>query len=152
MRIDRATRWIGAPAGLVYGALTTRDAVQTWLPPAAARGLIHAFEPRAGGPFRMTLVFENRGAVRRKSSEDTDVVEGYFLELKPDQLVRQAFTFVSDDPAFAGTMVMTWLLTPAGSGTQVEVSAENVPPGISPRDHQQGMESSLANLAKFLEG
>jgi uncharacterized protein YndB with AHSA1/START domain len=100
----------------------------------------------------MTLVFETPGETgARKSTENTDIVEGEFLELKPQELLRQSFTFVSDDPDFAGVMEMTWLLTPVDGGTQVEVTAGHVPPGITPRDHQQGMGSSLANLAKFLE-
>ncbi len=152
MRVDRAVRWMRAPAGSIYRALTTRDAVQTWLPPAGARGLVHEFEPRPGGPMRITLTFETSGETGAgKSSENTDVVEGEFLELVPDQLVRQRFTFVSDDPAFAGAMVMTWRLTPRNGGAEVEITAEDVPPGIRPEDHQQGMQSSLANLAKFVE-
>ena len=65
--------------------------------------------------------------------------------------MRQAFAFESDDPALAGTMTMTWELTPAVGGTAVEVVAENVPAGISKEDHRVGMESSLANLALLVE-
>ena len=50
--------------------------------------------------------------------------------------MRQAFAFESDDPALAGTMTMTWELTPAVGGTAVEVVAENVPAGISKEDHR----------------
>lgn len=152
MRVDRAVRWMRASAGSIYRALTDRDAVQTWLPPAGARGLVHEFESRPGGPMRITLIFERSGdSGAGKSSENTDVIEGEFLEFLPDQLVRQRFTFVSDDPAFAGAMVMTWRLTPRDGGTDVEITAEHVPPGIRPEDHQQGMRSSLSNLAKFVE-
>jgi len=48
-------------------------------------------------------------------------------------------------------MIMTWVLTPAVDGTLVEVLAEDVPVGISKEDHQAGMESSLANLARLVE-
>lgn len=152
MRVDRASRQLMAPPEAVYLALTNREAVQAWLPPAGARGVIHAFEPRPGGPFRMTLVFDTPGETgTRKSSENEDVVEGEFRELIPGRLVQQTFTFASDDPSFAGVMLMTWRLIPAEGGTEVEVTAEHVPQGISPADHRQGMESSLANLAKFVE-
>lgn len=152
MRVDRATRQIVAPAELVYRALTDRAAVQIWLPPTGARGVIDAFEPTPGGLFHMTLIFDTAGDTgARKSSQNTDTVKGRFLELIPKQLVRQSFTFVSDDPSFAGVMLMTWLLKPANGETLVEVSAEHVPPGISPSEHQQGMQSSLANLAAFVE-
>jgi hypothetical protein len=63
----------------------------------------------------------------------------------------QAVDFVSDDPAFAGTMTMTWDVVPDGDATRVVITAADVPAGISPEDHTVGMQSSLANLAGFLE-
>jgi uncharacterized protein YndB with AHSA1/START domain len=100
----------------------------------------------------MTLVFETPGETgARKSSPNADVISGEFLELIPNAAIRQRFTFVSDDPAFAGAMVMTWRLISRDTETEVSISAENVPPGIDPGDHQRGMHSSLANLAKFAE-
>lgn len=152
MRVDRASRQIAAPANRIYQALTNRDAVQSWLPPAGARGVVHEFDPRAGGPFRLTLMFETPGETgARKSSSSTDVVNGEFLELVPGELVRQRFTFESEDPSFAGAMIMSWKLSPTPDGTQVEVAAENVPMGIKRKDHEVGMESSLANLAEYVE-
>jgi uncharacterized protein YndB with AHSA1/START domain len=152
MRVDRASRRIAAPADKIYRALTDASAVQGWLPPKGARGIVEAFEPRAGGAFRMTLVFETPGETgRRKSSPTTDVVEGEFLELVPSEVIRQRFTFRSEDPSFAGAMVMTWTLTPVPAGTDVAIAAENVPPGVTERDHEAGMASSLANLAAHVE-
>jgi uncharacterized protein YndB with AHSA1/START domain len=152
MRVDRASRVMAAPAERIYQALTSRDAVQTWLPPAGARGIVHELEPRVGGAFRLTLVFDTPGETgARKSSPNTDVVNGEFLDLVSNQLVRQRFTFSSEDPAFAGAMVMTWTLTPAIGGTRVTVAAENVPVGISQHDHEVGMASSLTNLARYVE-
>lgn len=152
MRTDRAARQVAAPPDKVYLALTSREAVESWLPPAGALAVIHEFEPHPGGPFLMTLVFDTAGDTgARKSSTNTDSVRGEFLELVPNAMVKQRFTFVSDDPAFAGAMLMTWLLTPVPGGTQVSVAAENVPQGISALDHRLGMESSLANLARHVE-
>jgi uncharacterized protein YndB with AHSA1/START domain len=152
VRVDRASRHLAAPADRVFQALTNRDAVQGWLPPAGARAIVHAFEPRQGGAFRLTLVFDTPGETgARKSSSSTDVVDGEFLELVANELVRQRFTFRSDDPSFAGAMVMTWRLTQTTTGTQVDLAAENVPAGISPQDHEVGMASSLRNLAGYVE-
>jgi len=151
MRIDRASRLIGAPISVVYRALTNRNAVERWLPPEGARGIVEAFDPQPGGAFRITLVFDTPGeSGARKSSRMTDIVDGQFVDLVPEELVRQRFTFRSDDPAFAGLMTMTWRLTSKEGGTEVEVSAENVPAGISAHDHQLGMDSSLQNLANFV--
>jgi uncharacterized protein YndB with AHSA1/START domain len=100
----------------------------------------------------MTLVFQTAGKTgTRKSSLTTDVVDGEFLELVPDRLVRQRFTFRSDDPSFSGAMVMSWTLTPCQEGTDVEIAAENVPIGITPQEHAVRMASSLSNLAKCVE-
>jgi hypothetical protein len=59
--------------------------------------------------------------------------------------------FESEDPRFAGEMIMTWLFMPAPEGTMVHITAENVPEGISPADHAAGFAATLANLAAFVE-
>ena len=152
MRVDRASLRIAASASGIYRALTDREAVQIWLPPAGAQGLIDAFDPRPGGAFRMTLVFEGPGKTgSRKSSANTDVVDGEFVELVPDRLVRQRFVFQSKYPEFGGEMSMTWTLNRQPEGVEVTVTAENVPVGISRHDHEVGMASSLANLARYVE-
>jgi uncharacterized protein YndB with AHSA1/START domain len=66
--------------------------------------------------------------------------------------VVQAVEFVSDDPAYAGTMTMTWELTETGGGTRVDIVADNVPDGVAAEDHAAGMASSLGKLARYLEG
>ncbi|SMO82756.1 SRPBCC domain-containing protein [Paracoccus laeviglucosivorans] len=149
MRTDHAERHIAASPKVVYCALTDRDMIQNWLPPQGARGQVDLFEPWPGGRFVMTLIFDQAGS--GKTSDDTDAVAGEFLELVPDRLVRQRFTFQSDDPAFAGVMVMSWAITPMQTGTTLTVTAENVPAGIGAEDHRAAMASSLENLARLVE-
>ena len=87
-----------------------------------------------------------------KTRKDADVVEVRFLEIVASVRIVQAVDFVSDDPAFDGTMIMTWeLFREPGGGTRVEIRADDVPAGITREDHAAGMESSLANLAAFVE-
>jgi hypothetical protein len=86
-----------------------------------------------------------------KATADTDVVEARFLELVPGVRVVQAVDFVSDDPACAGTMTMTWAVAAVDGGTQVEIRADDVPAGISAGDHAAGLASSLANLAAYVD-
>lgn len=150
-RIDRASRLIAASAERVYAAFVDRAAVAAWLPPAGASGTIEAFAPEPGGAFRMTLRFAAMGSAG-KTTPDSDTIDGRFVGLVPGSCVVQEFDFVSDDPAFAGTMRMTWSLVPQGDATAVTVMAEHVPAGIDPEDHAQGLASSLANLAAFVEG
>ncbi len=57
----------------------------------------------------------------------------------------------SADPQFAGEMRITGLFEPRDESTMVTVTAENVPPGITPEDHQAGFTETLTNLARFVE-
>jgi uncharacterized protein YndB with AHSA1/START domain len=148
VRRDTASRVIQASPRAIYDALMTREAVSAWLAPQGATLEVQAFEPRIGGQFRMTLTF---AAAPGKSTADTDVVVGRFVDLEPQARVVQAFEFASADPAFAGTMTMTWTLRADAVGTIVTVAAENVPPGIDPAEHEAGMRSSLAHLAAYVE-
>ena len=90
-------------------------------------------------------------ASRGKATPDRDIVESRFIDLVPGVRVVQAVDFVSDDPAYAGTMTMTWELTAVEGGTQVGIVADNVPDGIAAADHAVGLASSLRNLARYLE-
>lgn len=84
-----------------------------------------------------------------KSTANTDVVVGRFVERVPQQRIVQAFEFDSPDPVFAGAMTMRWELEAAAGGTAVTVVAENVPPGISQTDHETGMNSSLTPACRL---
>jgi hypothetical protein len=74
-------------------------------------------------------------------------VEDRFLDVVPGVRVVQAVDFVSDDPAYAGTMTMTWDVTAVDAGTRLDIRADDVPAGISAEDHAAGLASSPANLA-----
>ena len=56
-----------------------------------------------------------------------------------------------DDPAYSGELRMTWSFTPVAGGTEVAIVCKNVPAEIRQEDHDAGMRSTLANLAKLLE-
>jgi len=98
----------------------------------------------------MVLTYADAANAPGKATTDSDIVEAHFVELIEDERVVQAVDFVSDDPAYAGTMTMTWSATAIGDGTRVDFVAENVPDGISAADHAEGLTSSLANLAEHL--
>jgi uncharacterized protein YndB with AHSA1/START domain len=150
-RTDRASRLIKATAAKVYRAFVDPQALVRWLPPEGMTGEILAFDPRAGGGYRMALRYQGEDHPSGKSDEDGDLVEVRFLKLVPDKLILQAADFESDDPAFAGTMTMSWTFEPAEGGTRVAIVCENVPQGITRRDHEVGLKSSLKNLAAFVE-
>ena len=149
-RIDTASRLIPAPPGALYRAFVDPEALVRWLPPEGMTGRIHAFEPRPGGRFDLVLAYADPGPGLGKSSQGEDKVRGCFAELVEDRRIVQLVEFDSPDPAF-GEMRMTWLFDAEPGGTRVTVRAENVPPGIRPEDHRTGMNSTLANLAAFVE-
>jgi uncharacterized protein YndB with AHSA1/START domain len=151
VRVDTASRVVRAGRARVFAALVDADALVAWLPPEGMTGRVERFDPRPGGGYRLVLTLVDPSSGRGKATADTDVVEARFVEIVPGERVVQAADFVSDDPAFAGTMTMTWELADEGDGTRVQVRAEDVPTGISPEDHVAGMSSSLAHLAAYLE-
>ncbi len=150
-RTDSASRLIAAPPERVYSAFVDREALVAWLPPDGMSGRFERFDPRPGGSYRLVLTYADASASPGKASTDSDVVEARFVDLVPGARVVQAVDFVSDDPAYAGTMTMTWEITAVDGGTRVDITADNVPDGVSPEDHAAGLTSSLANLADYLE-
>ncbi len=142
---------IAAPPEQVYNALVDRDALTEWLPPDGMTARFERFDPRPGGSYRLVLTYRDASGAAGKSTADSDVVEARYVDIVPGERVVQAIDFVSDDDSFAGTMTMTWEVAAVDGGTRVDITAEDVPDGISVEDHAAGLASSLANLAAYLE-
>ena len=143
---------IAAPPTSVFAALVNPDALLAWLPPAGMTGRFERFDPRPGGTYRLVLTYDDPAEAPGKATADSDVVEARFVDITAGERVVQAVDFVSDDPDFAGTMIMTWEVDEVSDGTRVRITAENVPDGISAEDHAEGLSSSLTNLAAYLVG
>ncbi len=122
-----------------------------WLPPGGMTGRFERFDARPGGSYRMVLTYSDASGAPGKATAESDIVEARFVDIVPGERVVQAVDFVSDDPAYAGTMAMTWEVTAVEAGTRVDIVAEDVPDGISAEDHAAGLASSLTNLATYLE-
>lgn len=150
-RTDTASRVIAASADRVFAALVDPEALTVWLPPGGMTGTFERFDARPGGSYRLVLTYDDPGATSGKATAGSDVVEARFVDIAPGTRVVQAVDFVSDDPDFAGTMTMTWEVEASGGGTRVRITADDVPDGISAEDHAEGLSSSLANLAAYLE-
>ena len=149
-RTDEASLLIHAGTGRVWAAFVDPRAWEDWLPPGSMTGQVEHFDPRPGGTYRMVLTYRDPRDASGKSTADTDVVEGRFVQVVPDERIEQAVDFVSDDPDVAGTMTMTWSLTPRDGSTVVTFRADDVPPGISAEDHIAGLTASLDNLAAYV--
>lgn len=129
-----------------------REPLLVWLPPTGMAGRFERFDMRSGGFYRLVLTYIDGSDAAGKTGAGSDVVEARVIEVVEGLLVVQQIDFESDDPAYAGTMTMTWSLTPTAAEVQVEIRADDVPEGISAQDHQTGMASSLANLDAYVTG
>ena len=138
-RTDRASRVMAAPPERVWAALIDPEALLAWLPPGGMTGRFERFDARPGGTYRMVLTYSDASGAPGKASVDSDIVEARFVDIVPGERVVQALDFVSDDPAYAGTMTMTWEVTAVDAGTRVDIVAEDVPDGISTEDHAAGL-------------
>lgn len=148
----KVSRVIRAEREDVYRAFLDPDSVAAWLPPNDMRGEIHVFEPREGGEFRMSLIYQNTDhPVGGKTSADTDTFQGRFVELVPYSKIVEVVEFESEDPVFAGEMKLIVTFADAAGGTEVMFVCENIPAGIRPEDNEQGCRESLQKLAALLE-
>jgi uncharacterized protein YndB with AHSA1/START domain len=150
MRVDAASRFIAAEPEEVFRAFVEPALMLAWLPPEGMTGHFERFD--AEGGYRMVLHYLVPPAGGGKASADEDVVDVRRVRVVRPELVVEEVDFPSDDPAFSGTMTMTWTLTEGDGGTYVEIRATEVPDGIDPADHATGMTSSLENLASLVEG
>jgi uncharacterized protein YndB with AHSA1/START domain len=142
---------MAAPPERVWAAMVDPEALLAWLPPGGMTGRFERFDARPGGSYRMVLTYADASGAPGKATADSDIVEARFIDIVPGQRVVQAADFISDDPANAGTMTMTWEVTAVGAGARVDIVAEDVPDGISAEDHAAGLSSSLAKLAAYVE-
>jgi uncharacterized protein YndB with AHSA1/START domain len=150
-RTDSASRVVAAAPERVYAALVDEEVLAAWLPPEGMTARFERFDARPGGSYRLVLTYTDAATSSGKATADSDIVEARYVALVPGVRVVQAVDFASDDPAFAGTMTMTWEVTAVDGGTRVDITADDVPDAISAEDHATGLASSLANLAAYVE-
>src|SRR5262245_27599930 len=146
------SRIIKASRKKVYQAFLDPQAVASWLAPDTMRVQVHTFEPREGGKFRISLMYQNPGDSQRgKTAADTDTYHGRFVQLVPDEKIVEIIEFESTEPGFAGEMAMSVLLADVEGGTEVSLLYDNVPTGIRPEDNEAGSQQSLQKLAALVE-
>jgi hypothetical protein len=69
----------------------------------------------------MVLTYADASDAPGKATADSDIVEARFVDIVPGARVVQAVDVVSDDPAYAGTMTMTWEVTALDAGSRVDI-------------------------------
>jgi uncharacterized protein YndB with AHSA1/START domain len=140
---------IPAPRMAVYRACLDPDALVQWRVPDIMTGEMHAFDPRPGGGFRMSLTYQDPQQAG-KTAGATDTFGGRFAELVPGEKIVELIEFESDDPRFAGQLRMTTSFADAEGGTRMTVRCDGIPAGVRPEDNEAGTRQSLRKLARLL--
>lgn len=111
---------------------------------------IHAFDPREGGAFRISLTYDAPTGAG-KTTARTDTYHGHFVKLVPDEQVVERLEFETADPALRGQMTITYTLRDADNGTELLAVHEGLPPGLAIADNEAGWQMALAKLAALVE-
>ena len=156
MGATRISIVVNAPRARVYRALIDARAVATWMVPDGMTSQVHAFDPREGGGFRISLTYDaptKTGQTPGKTSAHTDTFHGRFVQLVPDEQVVEVVEFETDDPALRGEMTMSFTLVDADGGRATDIVAvhDRLPPGLSAADNETGWRMSLGKLAALVE-
>jgi uncharacterized protein YndB with AHSA1/START domain len=141
---------VNAPRATVFRALIDADAVATWMVPTGMTSHVHAFDPREGGSFRISLTYDEPTGTG-KTTAHTDTYHGHFVKLAPNEQVIEVVEFETADPALRGEMTITITLSDADGGTDLLAVHDGLPPGLSAADNETGWQLSLANLAALVE-
>jgi uncharacterized protein YndB with AHSA1/START domain len=112
---------------------------------------VHAFEPREGGAFRISLTYD-APTDTGKTDAQTDTFHGRFVRLVPDVEVVQVVEFETTDPSLQGEMTITYSLAEApDGGTDLVGMHEDLPAGVRPEDNELGWSISIDKLARLVE-
>jgi uncharacterized protein YndB with AHSA1/START domain len=148
----RNSKLIKATPETVYEAFMDPAILLQWLPPGDMTGKLHAFDPRIGGGYQISLFYlPDERQFRGKTSDQEDRVNVRFVDLQPARRILEAVTFDSSDPAFAGEMTIDITFAPAPGGAEVTFAFTNLPPGVRPEDNEAGTRLSLDQLARRFE-
>lgn len=146
------SKWIKAPPDVLYRAFTDPAALAVWQAPGDMTGTVHRFDAREGGGYQMSLYYPASDTTSQgKTAEREDRFTARFVELTPPRHIVEAITFDSDDPAFAGEMIMVVTLEAENGGTTVTIGFQNIPAGVRPEDNEMGTRESLEKLARYVE-
>jgi uncharacterized protein YndB with AHSA1/START domain len=145
------SRLIKAKAEKIYQAFAQPHALEKWMTPGDMTAKISNFDFREGGGYTMSLFYpENEMKHSGKSAEKEDRYYARFIELVPNQKIKIAVRFDTNDSAFEGEMYMQVDLHEIADQTNVVFSFEHIPPGIDPKDNEAGTMSTLEKLANWV--
>lgn len=150
MSTTRVSSRVAAAPAAVYAALLDAEAIARWRVPDGMAAVVHEFDAREGGRFRVSLTYDDPAAAG-KSGGHTDTYHGRFVRLVPDAEVVEVAEFETGDPALRGEMTITTSLRPVPGGTEVTIEHQGLPDVVPAADNEFGTRMSLAKLAALLE-
>jgi uncharacterized protein YndB with AHSA1/START domain len=118
--------------------------------PSGMTSHVHAFDPREGGSFRISLTYDAPTGTG-KTTAQADTYHGRFVQLVPNEKVVEVVEFETADPALQGEMTITIALVDAHDGTDLLAVHDGLPRGVPTEDNEAGWRSSLAKLAALVE-
>ena len=145
--MTRIQRRVNAPRHTVYRALLDAHAVARWMVPDGMTSHVHAFDPREGGAFRISLTYEAPTGTG-KTTAQTDTDHGRLVKLVPNEHVVEMVEFETADPALRGAMTITFTLV--DGGTHILGVHEGLPNGVPAADNEVGWQLALAKLAALV--
>jgi uncharacterized protein YndB with AHSA1/START domain len=125
----------------VYRAFSDPNALACWLPPYGFLGIVHQFDFRVEGTYKMSFINFSTG--------NGHSFGGKFLELQSNEFIKHTDTF--DDPNLPGEMTTSIWLTGVSCGTELKVVQEGIPSVIPTEMCYLGWQESLDKLMKLVE-
>jgi uncharacterized protein YndB with AHSA1/START domain len=145
------SRRVNASRATVYRALLDARAVAAWMVPSGMTSHVHAFDPREGGAFRISLTY-NQPTRTGKTTAHTDTVHGRFVKLVENEQVVERVEFETTHPDLRGEMTITISLADVeGGATDVFTVHGGLPPGVPIADNEAGWREALTKLAVLVE-
>jgi uncharacterized protein YndB with AHSA1/START domain len=135
------TRFIKAPSARVYKAWTDPAELQRWFGPENVRTINIAAEVRVGGKYCWNLV--------NQDGEEMSC-RGEYRELVPGRKVVFTWKWDDDEAWENHNSVVTVEFSPRDGGTEVKLTHERLPSTESRDRHNEGWNSVLDRLEKFL--
>ena len=134
-------RFIDAPRARVYAAWTDPAQLKEWWGPESVRTRNFAADVRVGGKYRWDLI----------NQEDEEMtVFGEYRELVPEKKIVFTWKWDDDDVWENRNSVVTVELFDAAGGTELHLRHEQLPSTESRDRHNEGWNSVLDRLGKFL--
>ncbi len=125
----------------VFRAFTDAAAMAAWLPPNGFVCVVHRFDVRAGGSFKMQFINFSTG--------NGHSFGGNYLEIKPNEFLKYTDKF--DDPGLPGEMTVSVKFKKVSCGTELNITQQGIPEQIPLEMCYLGWQESLQKLAKLVE-